>query len=130
MTTYKYAEDHDQSGSLATVTPQPHCDGIAWADIVYAQNGMAYDQGTALFEWEWGPDVSFADAGLILAALGFALSASAPVKAKECTAYTNLGGDRTAWVTVNAIVQRPIMKISKPGFYGSIKALFTDVDEI
>lgn len=130
MTTYQYAQGHNQSGSLADVDPQPRSDGIEWAAETHAF-GASYDDGTALFYWVFSA-IEHADMVALLTTLGFTLSADAQDKTVECTAQTNLGGGEAGtFDIVNALCHRPDLRGKDAGrYYRNVAVKFTDVEAI
>lgn len=126
MSTYQVADGHDQAGSLADVTSQPKSDGVFFTREITGLTGIAYDAGTAWFEWQYS-SIMAADLATLLTELGVPVG----TKSNEVTVNTRQDPVNNTFANYNAVVKHPDLD-GKPkyGRYRNVVVRFTDATEL
>lgn len=91
LQTYYYAQGHDQVGSLAVVSIQPHSWLIQYPEVLYAL-GAEYDNGTPFVVWNYSA-LEYADMATLFSEFGLSMSTFSPVRRVACTIWTAVDED-------------------------------------
>lgn len=115
MPQHMIAQGHNNTGSLAAITPQPYCPGAHYARRTYSADGTVNDDGALLSTFRYAA-VSETEYAALLATFGLTTDASAPV-----TVYTTGPGPNRVFANYNATIVRP----ADPRYHNGV---FLDAD--
>jgi hypothetical protein len=110
---YQFAAGHDNAGGLATVTPQPSCEGIIPGRVSEGLDGNFFEDGFQNCVW------SFSCATAEQAEVLYSAFGLTTVRSALCTIRTTVNETGTDEVrdfaNFNAVIKKPV--IGKEGTY-------------
>ena len=117
MSTYQYAQDYNQTGSLADIDPQPATRGVEPGRFTGAGDGHVYEDGYPSITFVW-KTLTSAQLEALFAQFGFV----GTVRSVECTIRAKRNHDRefSDWNGIADYPQIPRSGAYRDGFWRNV----------
>ncbi len=125
--TYQAALDHDNTGGLADMNPQPASVGIQVPDERYGGGGSVFEDGAPFTEWVYDGLMSADQYAAVLAQLGLTSAKTRAVTINTTDAHSR------SFVLRNGTAVRPMVGRDveyKGGFYRNVHIRIIDLEAL